>query len=585
MRSLAQADMRVMPSSLEAEQALLGTVLMDNSTFRQVSEIIKENYFVEPLHRKVWQVVAATIEKGHVASPLTCRQYFSDADLGGVTAGQYLARLASEATNAVSAPDYARTVRDLALRREIISVAQDALDTAYEMPVDVTAESILSEFESCLLDLKPSVVKAADFEDFDDVATRAYASLEEDWRNQGQVRGIPTGYPALDELLGGLEAPDLILIAGRPGSGKTALGTNLALNVARRFQEEGDGRRVGFFSLEMSEEQLWTRIQADATGIAAWRIKRRSISENELRTIADKTAALRRLPLSIDETGRLSIGQLETKARSVKKRKGLDLLIIDYVQLIVGRSKKSGSRDDNRVQELTEITASLKNLAKELQIPIVALAQVGRQVEMRDNKRPMLSDLRESGSLEQDADMVCMIYRHEYYLKHMKAAEGTTAYAEWERAMRRWKGIAEIIVAKQRHGPTGTVEMGFDDQRMRFMNEPEPREEEPEAKVERQKKKRDNLTDKEKAARNILKSLNIKEGESVTIDGIGVVRAVPYPRWKEKCAESLLDDERTEKAAAKFMEQVLPGLKEAGVVARAKSDDGNSYVWLIESQE
>jgi replicative DNA helicase len=349
------------------------------------------------------------------------------------------------------------------------------------------------------------------------------------------------------------------------------------------LQQQGRGH-VGFFSLEMSGEQLWQRVISDASGIPSWRIKRRALSENEITRLANLERDLRKLPIKIDQTGKLSIAQLELRARALKKRRGLDLLVIDYVQLLAGRQRKA--REDNRMQELSDITSSLKNLAKELNVPILALAQLSRAADQRtgDDRRPKLSDLRESGSLEQDADMVMLIYREEYYLKDEKPRNGGSSLYEWERRMVKAKGVAEVIIAKQRHGPPSILTMGFNAELTRFLNEPEPREELPEQEEKRAKKKE--LTGREAVtAIGLLRNLTLVASveNDGTLEGVPRgVKPVPYVLWRRKCAESLLDPEQGEKEALALMRtKVLPALMEVEFIGRGGPNDAH-YVWVTE---
>jgi replicative DNA helicase len=397
----------------------------------------------------------------------------ADTDIGGMTVGQYLARLAAEATTIINAQDYGRTVYELALRRDLIRIGEDMVNVAFDAPVDFAPRAQIEDAERRLYELAESGRYDGGFQAFAQAMKIALDMAANAYQRDGKLSGTATGLRALDLKMGGLQRSDLIVLAGRPGMGKTALATNIAYNVAKAHRSEVqpdgtmksvNGGIVGFFSCEMSAEQLATRILAEQTGISSSMIRRGGISQGEFDTIRDYTIELQHLPLYVDETGGLSISQLTARARRLKRQKGLDLIVVDYIQLLQG----SGKRSDNRVQEVTEITTSLKALAKELNIPVIALSQLSRQVESRDDKHPQLSDLRESGSIEQDADVVLFVYREEYYLQNKEPKMGTPEHEKWQTEMDFALGKAEVIVAKQRHGPTGTVPLQFEGQFTRF---------------------------------------------------------------------------------------------------------------------
>src|SRR5207302_1804183 len=392
----------------------------------------------------------------------------AETDIGGMTVGQYLARLAAEATTIINAQDYGRTIYDLALRRDLIGIGEDMVNVAYEAPVDFAPRAQIEDAERKLYELAESGRYDGGFQRFAQALTVAGDMAAKAFQRDGKLSGIATGLRDLDIKMGGLQPSDLIIVAGRPGMGKTALATNIAYNVARahraELQTDGttksvNGGIVGFFSCEMSAEQLATRIIAERTGIPSSTIRRGGITENDFENIRDAAIEMQNLPFYVDETGGLSIAQLAARARRLKRQKGLDLLIVDYIQLLQGSSRK---QSDNRVQEMTEITTSLKALAKELNVPIIAISQLSRQVESRDDKRPQLSDLRESGSIEQDADVVLFIYREEYYLAMKEPRPGTPEHEKWRLDMDLAHGKAEVIIGKQRHGPTGNVDLAFE---------------------------------------------------------------------------------------------------------------------------
>ncbi len=474
-------EYRQVPASAEAEQALLGAILINNEAFDKVADFLDPSHFSEEIHRRIYENAASLIRAGKLASPITLKTYLPDTDLGGVTVSQYLARLAAEATTIINAEHYGRAVYELALRRSLIGIGTQVVNTAYDAPVDLPPKAQIEEAEKQLYELAELGRYEKGFVRFSDAAARAIDMAAAAYRRDGKLSGIATGLTDLDRMMGGLQASDLVIIAGRPGMGKTSLATNIAYNIAQahRAEPQPDGRLktvdggvVGFFSLEMSAEQLATRIIAERSGVPSYKIRRGDIIEDDRRgifefsKITDAAREMQSIPLYIDETGGISIAQLVSRARRLKRQRGLDVLFIDYVQLLVGSSKRS----DNRVQEITEITTGLKALAKELNAPIVALSQLSRQVENREDKRPQLSDLRESGSIEQDADVVLFVYREEYYLKNRKPREGTDEHLKWMGEMEQAHGKAEIIIGKQRHGPTGTVEVQFEADVTRFSN-------------------------------------------------------------------------------------------------------------------
>jgi replicative DNA helicase len=464
---------RTPPHNLDAEQALLGAILINNDAFDRVSDFLRSEHFVEEIHRRIFEIAGSMIRAGKLATPITLKTFLGEHDVDGVTVPQYLARLASEATTVINAYDYGRSIYDLAMRRELISIGEDVVNVAYDAPVDSSPHDQIEEAERRLYQIAETGRYDGGFQRFTDVLTTAVDMAAKAYQRDGSLSGIATGFSELDHYMGGLQASDLVILAGRPGMGKTALATNIAFNIAKAYQartrpdgtvETVNGGVVGFFSLEMSAEQLATRIIAEQSGVASNKIRRGDITEDDFRRVSDATAEIQHAPFFIDQTGGISIAQLTARARRLKRQRGLDLLVIDYIQLLSG----SKTRAENRVQEVTEITTGLKALAKELNIPILACSQLSRQVEQRDDKRPQLSDLRESGSIEQDADVVMFVFREEYYLLSKKPREGTPEFDAWHQQISDAHGKAEIIIGKQRHGPTGTIELQFDAQVTRF---------------------------------------------------------------------------------------------------------------------
>jgi replicative DNA helicase len=468
---------RTAPHNIEAEQALIGAILVNNEAYYRVSDFLEPRHFFEPAHQRIFELATTLIRAGKVASPVTLKTFLpSDAHIAGLTLTQYLARLAAEATTVINAQDYGRTISDLSLRRSLILIGEDMVNVAFDAPVDFSPRNQIEDAERRLYELAEIGRYDGGFQRFATALTTAVDMAAQAYQRDGRLSGIATGLEDLDRQMGGLQSSDLIILAGRPGMGKTALATNIAYNVARAWRSEprADGREqtvnggiVGFFSLEMSAEQLATRIISEQTEIASYRIRRGEIDPGDFDRIAAVAREMQALPLYIDETGGLSIAQLAARARRLKRQRGLDLLIIDYLQLLQGSTRRAS---EGRVQEVTEITTGLKALAKDLNVPILALSQLSRQVENRDDKRPQLADLRESGSIEQDADVVMFVFREEYYLKNKEPRAGTEEHFKWQAEMDAVHGKAEVILGKQRHGPTGTIQLQFKADVTRFSN-------------------------------------------------------------------------------------------------------------------
>ena len=471
-----EKSFRLAPHNIEAEQALLGAILVNNEAFYRVSDFLGPEHFYEPVHREIYEIAGKIIRAGKAATPITVKTYLPDQLTAELTLPQYLARLAAEATTVINSADYGQAIYDLAIRRNLIQIGEGMTSTAYEADVDMTARKQIEEAEKSLFDLAEKGRYDGGFQGFSEALTEAIKMAGEAYQRDGSLSGAATGLHDLDRLMGGLQKSDLIILAARPAMGKTSLATNIAFHVARSWKGDVtpdghrktiDGGQVGFFSLEMSAEQLATRILAEQAEISSADIRRGNIHESQFSRLVDVSNMLSSIPLYIDDTGGLAVSQLAARARRLKRQKGLDLIIIDYVQLLSGSSRKAS---ENRVQELTEITTTLKALAKELEVPIIALSQLSRQVENRDDKHPQLSDLRESGSIEQDADVVLFVYREEYYLKNKEPKEGTPEHMRWMEEMEAVHGRAEVIIGKQRHGPTGTVQLSFEAQFTRFGN-------------------------------------------------------------------------------------------------------------------
>jgi replicative DNA helicase len=468
---------RTAPHNIEAEQSLLGAILVNNEALYRVSDFLEPTHFFEPIHQQIFEIARSLIRTGKLASPVTLKTFLpAEANIAGLTLPQYLARLAAEATTIINASDYGRAIYDLAIRRDLIQIGDDMVNVAFDAPVDFAPREQIEDAERRLYELAETGRYGGGFLRFETALTTALEMASHAYQRDGKLSGLATGLRDLDGKMGGLQKSDLIILAGRPGMGKTSLATNIAYNVARAFlgevQADGqtaavNGGRVGFFSLEMSAEQLATRILSEQTEISSSKIRRGEITQSDFEVIKDKSIEIQHLPLFIDETGGLSIAQLAARARRLKRQRGLDLIVIDYIQLLQGSTKRSS---ENRVQEITEITTNLKALAKELTVPIIALSQLSRQVENREDKRPQLSDLRESGSIEQDADVVLFVYREEYYLTNKEPRPGSDEHIKWQTDMEVAHGKAEVIIGKQRHGPTGTVNLQFEASVTRFDN-------------------------------------------------------------------------------------------------------------------
>jgi len=474
--SLDSLPFRQAPHNIEAEQALLGAVLINNEAFDRVSGFLQPNHFFEPLHGRLYEVMGKLIHAGKHASPITLKTFFvSDPPIGDLTVAQYLGRLAANATTVINAQAYGRTIYDLAVRRDLIIIGEDMVNVAYDSPVDAPPETQIEEAEQRLFDLADKGKYGSGFMAFGTATIEAVEMAARAYERDGGLSGLSSGLKDLDNMMGGLQKSDLIILAGRPSMGKTALATNIAFNIAKAYrtaQKDGgaeevvDGAIVGFFSLEMSSEQLATRILAEQAQLPSEKIRRGQISGPEFQRLHNAATELQTLPLYIDHTGGISIAQLAARARRLKRQKGLGLLVVDYLQLLTGSAKRSA---EGRVQEVSEITTGLKALAKELNVPILALSQLSRQVENRDDKRPQLSDLRESGSIEQDADVVMFVFREEYYVSRKEPSMAKVEeHQKWQDEMDQVQGLAEVVIGKQRHGPTGTVRLQFQAEITRF---------------------------------------------------------------------------------------------------------------------
>ena len=465
-----------MPHSVEAEQQLLGAILTNNDVYDRIASIIGAQHFYDPVHARIYDIAAARIAKNQLASPVTLKAFMDDDDglkeLGGPA---YLARLAGTAISAFAVRDYAQMIYDLAIRRELIGLGRDISAKAARVDVASEPKEQIVEAEQSLYKLSEQGQSESGFQSFLRAVTDAVNVANAAYQREGGLAGISTGLTDMDKKLGGLHPSDLLILAGRPSMGKTSLATNIAFNIAKAYKRgtlsdgrEGavDGGVVGFYSLEMSAEQLAARILSEASEVPSEQIRRGDMTEGEFRRFVDAAKALEACPLYIDDTPALPISQLAARARRLKRTHGLDVLIIDYLQLV-----RPASAKDSRVNEVSEITQGLKAIAKELDIPVIALSQLSRHVESREDMRPQLSDLRESGSIEQDADVVMFVFREEYYVEREKPSDDRLdEMAAWQERMEALHGKAEVIVGKQRHGPIGSIELSFEGKFTRFGN-------------------------------------------------------------------------------------------------------------------
>jgi replicative DNA helicase len=471
---MEQEAYRHVPYDIDVEQALLGAVLADNRAMEQASALVKAEHFYDPLHARIFDTMAMMIERGGVvATPLTLHATMK-ADPGVIeTGGQaYFEALAAAAPAIPNIRDLSRILADLAVRRRLIHIGEEIVNTAYDAPTEKTSRQQIEEAEKALYAVAEAGRYGEGALDFHEALRQAVESAERAQARGGRISGVTSGFTDIDSLLGGLQPSDLLILAGRPGMGKTALGTNMAFHAARTYiqdMEQGAefprGAPVLFFSLEMAAQQLSARILAEQTEIEMWKIRNGRFSESEWEKFVLTMQELSTLPLYIDDTGGISIAQIAARARRMKREKNIGLIIIDYLQLVA-----PSRTHENRVQEITEVTKGLKTLAKELDIPVLALSQLSRGVDARDDKRPVLSDLRESGSIEQDADVVMFVYREEYYLASREPEAGTPDHAKWTEKLERATNRAEVMVEKHRHGATRSIDLMFEGQYTRFSN-------------------------------------------------------------------------------------------------------------------
>jgi len=448
------------PSNLEAEQALLGSILVNNDIIDEVSSLVSSNIFYDPAHVKIYEVIESLNNKGMIANPITLKNFFEkDNMLNEVGGTEYLVKLTRFSGSTKQAIDYAKIIHEMYLRRELVQISDKlSSDTLNANSQEQNAENIIEDTEKSLFDLAERGSFTQTFLKFNQALDQTIEMATLAMKNDQGIVGVPTGLSDLDEKLGGLHKSDLVILAGRPSMGKTALATNIAYNAAQNILKRQEKSSIAFFSLEMSSEQLSTRILSEQARIRSDDIRRGKVTEDEVNRYIETSRNIYNLPLYIDETPAITIATLSNRARRIKRLFGLNLIVVDYIQLM----RASSIRNDGRVQEISEITQGLKALAKELAVPVLALSQLSRAVEQRDDKQPQLADLRESGSIEQDADVVMFVYREAYYLERKQPKLGSIEHAEWQSKMNDVNGLADIILGKQRHGPTGTVKVEFE---------------------------------------------------------------------------------------------------------------------------
>jgi len=457
---IVQNSQKQLPSNIEAEQALIGSILVSNDIYDEISTLVDSKKFFDPIHAKIFGTIEILIAKGLLANPITLKNYFdNDEGLKELGGQEYLIKITKFSTSVKQAIDYANIIQEMHVRRELIKISESVLNEASNNnEITSSGDEIIQNTEKSLFDLAEKGHFNRSFLKFENALKQTIEMAKNAYQNEEGIVGVPTGLTDLDSRLGGMHKQDLIIIAGRPSMGKTALATNIAFHAAKNIQQKGLKSTVAFFSLEMSSEQLSTRILSEQSKIRSNDIRRGKVSEKEFEQFIETSKNIFELPLYIDETPAITISAIRNRARRIKRLFGLDLVVVDYIQLMRSGSK----RNDGRVQEISEITQGLKALAKELDVPVLALSQLSRAVEQRDDKKPQLADLRESGSIEQDADVVMFVYRAAYYLERKEPTPGSIEHAEWQQKMDEISSLAEIMISKQRHGPTGNVKVEFE---------------------------------------------------------------------------------------------------------------------------
>jgi replicative DNA helicase len=481
--SASEPAPQALPQNIEAEAALLGALMIDNRLVEDVQLKLRNDHFFEPLHGRIYEGILRMTDANRVANPVTLRPLFeADEAMKEVGGPAYLAQLTGSGAAVIGARDFAQQIYDLALLRALIGVGRDLVEGALDTSEDVAPLAQIERAETELYKVAEEGGAEGRARSFGEAAMDSIRNAEAALNRGGGLTGITSGFTGLNSRIGGLQRSDLIIVAGRPGMGKTALATNMAFAAAERFlQDQADGIEpnraagapIAIFSLEMSSEQLVTRVLSEQSQVTAEQIRTGSLGRQEFASFARTAERLHSLPFYIDDTPGLTIAALRTRARRLKRQKGIGLVVVDYLQLLQGTGR-SGA--ENRVQEISEISRGLKQLAKELDVPVIGVSQLSRAVEQREDKRPQLSDLRESGSIEQDADIVLFVYREEYYLKSHEpkhpipgdSAEVFSAFQEWETKHSQVAGMAELIIAKNRHGGTGKERLRFEGRFTKF---------------------------------------------------------------------------------------------------------------------
>ncbi len=461
--SLVKNQFKELPNNIEAEQAVIGSILVSNDIFDEISTIISSINFYDPMHQKIFEAIESLIYKGMLANPITLKNYFED-EKDDLNVPEYLVKITKFSTSVRQAVEYSKIIYDMFVRRELIKISEQTIDSAKLNDLDTNGQTIIENSERLLFDLAEKGSFNSSLVKFDEAMKQTIEMASAAYKNDEGIVGVPTGLRDLDDKLGGLHQSDLIIIAGRPSMGKTSLATNIAFNAAQKLQDSGKKSSIAFFSLEMSSEQLSTRIISEQAKISSNDIRRGRISDDQFDKFLETSKNISELPLYIDETPAISIAALSNRARRIKRLFGLDMIVVDYIQLMRGTTFNK----DGRVQEISQITQGLKAIAKELVLPVVALSQLSRQVEQRDDHKPQLADLRESGSIEQDADVVMFVYREGYYLQRKEPREATVEHAEWQAKMNEVAHLAQIIIGKQRHGPIGNVTLEFEERFTKF---------------------------------------------------------------------------------------------------------------------
>ena len=462
--NLIQNKSEELPNNIEAEQSVIGSILVSNEIFDEINLIISNKNFYDPMHQKIFSAIEKLIYSGMLANPITLKNYFEN-EKDEINIPEYLVKITKFSASSRQSIEYSKIIYDQYVKRELIKISKDVIDSVQLNDLDLDGKKIIENSEKALFDLAEKGSFNSSLIKFDEAMRQTIEMASNAYKNDEGIVGVPTGLTDLDERLGGLHKSDLVIIAGRPSMGKTALATNIAFFAAKKIQEENKKTSVAFFSLEMSSEQLSTRILAEQSKIKSNDIRRGKISEDQFDKFIETSKDISELPLYIDETPAISIAALSNRARRIKRKFGLDLIVVDYIQLM-----RASNFKDGRVQEISEITQGLKAIAKELGVPVLALSQLSRAVEQRDDKKPQLADLRESGSIEQDADVVMFVYREAYYLERKEPRPATVEHAEWQAKMNEVANLAEIIIGKQRHGPTGNVMLEFEAMFTRFKN-------------------------------------------------------------------------------------------------------------------